>query len=161
MSQCTWRQGCTETIADDKTLCSEHIAEAKALRGIKVENWKRAEEQRVAEYFAIGVALREADKAGVHSVLYMFDTTEAINGTAKVVTAVKNKRSKVMNYLSGSTKISRVRVPGWEQGKYSTTLLNEQIDGLSTRAAKIYADEFNVVLSQSGLSNELEAVVVE
>jgi len=138
MSQCTWRQGCTETIADDKTLCAEHIAEAKVLRGIKVENWARAEETRVAEYFAIGVALNDANKAAVHAVLYQFDKSDAINGSAKVVTAVKNKRSKVMNYLSGSTKISRVRVPGWEQGKYSTTLLNEQIDGLDVKAANAW-----------------------
>jgi hypothetical protein len=167
MPQCGWEEVrgsgdiCAEPTTDENSLCDAHIAVARERRGIKVANWKRAEDRRIVEYFSIGIALRAALKAAVHTTLLAAESDdESIFGSSRVIAAVKNKRSKAMNYLSGSTKISRVKVAGWEQGEYTTTLLSEEMDGLSEKAANVFANEYNSVLAQHGLSDDVEAVVV-
>ena len=154
-SQCGWREGCTETALEDKKLCQVHLDEAIRLRGIKRQNWQMAEQERLEEYYFIGKALDTAAKSAVLEAM----TAETVLGEHKVVVGHARQNSKLFNYVTGKTKASQVPVAGWETAPFIKGAINEVATGLSLEAARLYADEYNRVLSASDIEHTTAAVV--
>ena len=149
-TSCGWNDGCERTALDDNTLCEEHIAEARRLRAIKVQGWRDAEDERLEKYAFILSTFDSAYKAGVAGVLAIGGD---VTGDSEVVVGHSRTNSQVYNVLMGTTKLSRLSIPGWQSPSYVKGTINRLVEGLSNEAALVFATEYNAVLDAAEVAN--------
>jgi hypothetical protein len=122
--------------------------EQTQIRETRKQMFADSRREKLEAYSAIATALDTAYKNGVLAVTSMAAEGGEVFGDVSVVVGHSRKNSRLFNFVTGGSKDSSVRVPGWTEADFINGTINQVADGLSLGAARVFCNEYNAVIKE-------------